>query len=72
MTKILGEGLAKIGELAVRIAVQSRGGCCHGLRNRRLNIGGDAMGVFVNVEQNGDIKLRCAVGAQSTQVGPEG
>lgn len=72
MAQVLGQGLAEFRELAVGVAVQTSSGGGNGLGDGGLHIRGDSMGVLVDVQQNGDFKLRCAVGAQSTQVGPEG
>ena len=72
VAKVLGEGFAQFGELAVRIPVQSGSGGADGLGDGRADIGRDPMGVLVDVEQDGDVQLRRAIRAQATQIGSEG
>ncbi|GEB19720.1 hypothetical protein AAU01_24750 [Paenarthrobacter aurescens] len=72
MAQVLGKGLTEFSELSIRVTVQSSSGSSNSLGNGGLHISRDAMSVLVDIEQDGDIKLRRAIGAQSTQVGPEG
>ncbi|MCY1237159.1 hypothetical protein D9M72_498450 [compost metagenome] len=72
MAKVLGQSLPEFGELTVRIAVQPRSSRGHGLGNGHEDIGRNAMGVFVDIEQDGNVQLRRTIRGEATQVGPEG
>ena len=54
--------LPQFGEFAVRVAVQPGGRGAHGLGDGCADIGRDAMGVLVDVQQDGDVQLGRAVG----------
>ena len=72
VAEVFGQGFPEFGEFTVRVAVEPGGGLGHGRGDGRPDIGRDAMGVLVDVEQDGNVQLRGAVGAQSPQVGPKG
>ena len=72
MAEVFGQRFPEIGELPVRVAVEP----CRRFRNCHadgcLNIRRNAMGIFIDVQQDGDIQLRRTVRGQSAKVGPEG
>ncbi|MDQ0801739.1 hypothetical protein QF050_003378 [Arthrobacter sp. SLBN-112] len=72
MAKVFRQGLAEIGELPVRVAVEACGGLRHGGADGGAYIRGYAMGVLVDVQQNGDVQLGCPVGRQPAKVTAEG
>ncbi len=72
VAEVFRQGFAEFGEFAVRIAVEAGGGLGHGLGDGGPDIRRHAMGVLVDVEQDGDVQLRRTVGGQAPQVGPEG
>ena len=56
VAEVFGQGFPEFGEFPVRIAVEARGGLGHGLGDGGPDISRHAMGVLVDVEQDGDIQ----------------
>src|SRR5690606_30047146 len=70
--EVLGEVGAQPAELAVRVAVEPAGGLGDGVGDVADDLLRGWVRVLVDIEQHGHVELRCAVGGESGEVGPDG
>jgi glutamate synthase domain-containing protein 1 len=72
VTQVVGEVLPQLAEFAVRVAVEALRRLRHRGDDGGVDIGGDAVGVLVDVQQDGYVQLRGAVGVQPDEVITQG